>query len=78
MAFTSVADTHRQSLPSGMKAAAMQVVPQRNKDPAKDHLRPSLFMAHQEAVYPGISTRQTSAKLRYLLPPRLVELTDKP
>lgn len=56
----------------------MQVAPQRKREPAKDHLLPNLFIAHQEMLYPGISTRHTNAKLRYLLPPKLVELTDNP
>lgn len=65
-------------LPAITKAPAAHVIAHRNSDPANDHRRPILFIPNQANDKPGISTKHTKMKFKYLLPLRLVEFRDSP
>lgn len=65
-------------LPSMTNALPAHVTAHRINDPANDQRRPILFIPTQANVRPGISTRQTRTKFKYLFPLKLVEFNERP
>lgn len=65
-------------LPCIISPPATHVIAHSSNEPANDHRRPSLFIAIHDNEQPGISTKHTKIKFKYLLPLKFVEFNDSP
>ena len=66
------------NVPDETKPPQPQVMPHISNDPDNENRLPSLFIAIQAIVKPGISMRHTNIKLRYLLPLKFCEFNERP
>lgn len=59
-------------------APLQHIMPQIIMKPDIEGFLPTLFIVYWAVAYPGIATKATTIKLKYLLPLKLTELSERP